>query len=623
MHSIQEETLRKVVIISLLFVLSLFLPQWITRLAFVVQFGGLAVDASNALDYTMLSLRFDLKTTAIWFGPSFLLLLLAFYIKNRRSALLSAAFYAVLFTASLLFNLINLFYYPISKTIVGFELFTLLKGQDATIISSYILDYVWAVILLGALALLVGVLYYYVIRSVQRKGGSKRQYSIAFLCALLLLVSARGSMSLKPLNPMDAYAALPKHMAITAMSPTYILLDSYNKQSLEEVVYVDPSELKDLQSSFYHQFEPVDTPVNVCIILLESFGMEYTGLNNELRPSRTPFLDSLMDHALVFENGFSNGLRSKDAVASIFCGMPSLMDETYIGSKYTHSDLYSLFELLGRKGYTSSFYHSADEHSMGFKDFLMYEGLDQYNAKQDYPFPEHEDGTWGVYDEPYLQWYAEQLETQPEPWISAVFTLSSHHPYTIPDAYKYLPKGSLPIHQSISYTDASLRQFFNRVKNETWFSRTLFVITADHGSENETKEFQSFSGMFRVPILLYSPSRIEPRRSQKLAQQIDIYPTIAAMTGYDSTFFALGRSLLDSASSEVIHYVGDVYAIIDTAYTLETIGFEKFSMYDLRTDRRHEHELSDSLTDQKAALELRMKAYLQDFNHRVIHNQFK
>jgi len=96
-----------------------------------------------------------------------------------------------------------------------------------------------------------------------------------------------------------------------------------------------------------------------------------------------------------------------------------------------------------------------------------------------YPRPNESDGHWGIPDEPYLHYFADQLNETPQPFCKVVFTLSSHHPYFVPEHYKsVLPRGTMPIHQAVAYSDLSLKKFFEMVKSSKWYNNTIFLITA-------------------------------------------------------------------------------------------------------------------------------------------------
>ena len=125
---------------------------------------------------------------------------------------------------------------------------------------------------------------------------------------------------------------------------------------------------------------------------------------------------------------------------------------------------------------------------MGFDHFAK--GLPDMTAisvAREYGHDEDFDGNWGIYDGPFLQRAVHEMDRLKEPFLSTIFTLSSHHPYSIPPAIKsQFPEGPLPIHASVRYTDACLRDFFTTAARSTWYSNTVFIITADHTAEAET-----------------------------------------------------------------------------------------------------------------------------------------
>ncbi|MES3036877.1 MAG: sulfatase-like hydrolase/transferase, partial [Bdellovibrionota bacterium] len=106
-----------------------------------------------------------------------------------------------------------------------------------------------------------------------------------------------------------------------------------------------------------------------------------------------------------------------------------------------------------------------------------YEGLNQYPLTN----PDDFDGTWGIFDGPYLQYFRRKLSEKPQPFFASVFTLSSHQPYTLPKSErgKY-PKGPTENLESIQYADNALKEFFLASEKEPWFDNTLFIITGDH-----------------------------------------------------------------------------------------------------------------------------------------------
>lgn len=579
----------------------------------------------------MVTTLFDLKTSAIWFIPLFLLLLINWFVKKQWLNKLSYGVGFLLAVAFLVYGFIGVFYYPLTKSIVGKEVFTIIGGQEAGIIFSYALEYWWAIILLLILA------FFFVKGTSKIKLDLILKYKIlATICFIMIWgLAARGSISLKPLNHLDAYANLEANAAVSSMTPIYVLLESINQEPLKEAPYLETAELNEFSAQFNKDYEcDRQDSLNICIIILESFGLEYTGMNEAGAPSYTPFLDSLMTarSTASFNHAYANGLRSMDAISSIYSGVPCLMDAPFVGSLYAHNEIPSVLDRFKEMGYYTSFYHGADEQSMGFKPYLLSHGLDYYEGLQDYPDDKDYDGKWGIYDHAYLPYVAAQIDKMPQPFFTSVFTLSSHHPYTVPEEFSHLPKGELEIHQSVAYTDASLRSFFNKVKHSKWYENTLFVITADHSSINSKKMYQTRSGRYRVPLLFYLPLDEKPMTIHTPAQHIDIGPTLLNLVCYDKPFFSLGYNQRDQLDDPyVVHYEGGVYSVTSSEYSLEMSNGEPIALYNELKDAEHNKNLLKVDEDQRHINMLEanayemlhyLKAYIQNFNHRIITNTY-
>ncbi|MBK6988266.1 MAG: sulfatase-like hydrolase/transferase [Bacteroidetes bacterium] len=139
---------------------------------------------------------------------------------------------------------------------------------------------------------------------------------------------------------------------------------------------------------------------------------------------------------------------------------------------------------------------------MGFDNFAKQRATIDILGAQEYNDDSDFDGSWGIYDEPFLKRTTEELTKIDNPFFATIFTLSSHHPYEIPKKYEStFEKGTLPIHKSIRYADHSLKIFFEQASTLPWFKNTLFVITADHTATSDSPYYQNRQGMYSIPLL--------------------------------------------------------------------------------------------------------------------------
>src|SRR5690606_17812963 len=199
---------------------------------------------------------------------------------------------------------------------------------------------------------------------------------------------------------------------------------------------------------------------------------EFTALNSNM--SYTPCLDSLMQSGALFTNAYANALHSSAAIPAILAGIPAITAPTFSTSIYANNNVNSIASLLQNKGYKSAFFHGGTNGSMSFDLFTKNAGYDAYYGRNEYNNEKDYDGTWGIWDEPFFQYFNRKITTLPQPFHAAIFSLSSHHPYKLPK--HYTPKinnATLPIHQVIQYTDHAVKLFFEAAKNQSWFHNTI------------------------------------------------------------------------------------------------------------------------------------------------------
>jgi phosphoglycerol transferase MdoB-like AlkP superfamily enzyme len=123
-------------------------------------------------------------------------------------------------------------------------------------------------------------------------------------------------------------------------------------------------------------------------------------------------------------------------------------------------------------------------------------------------------------------------------------TTSNHRPYTYPAGRIDIPSGT-GRDGAVKYTDYAIGQFLAKARARPWFDDTVFVLTADHGA-NARGTTRIPVDKYRIPLMVYAPKHVAPRRVDRLMSQIDIPPTVLGLLDFDyySKFF--GRDVLSS-----------------------------------------------------------------------------
>ena len=385
---------------------------------------------------------------------------------------------------------------------------------------------------------------------------------LALVCYVPLSVAGmRGGFTtaVRPVTISNAfqYAASPQTAAVVLNTP-FSLIRTWNKAVFRDPGYYSAEELDRIYSPVHSASGEEMLRRNVVVLICESLGQEYFGCYNDYE-GQTPFLDSLCRESLTFRENYANGRKSIDGMPSVLSSIP-MMGEPFLLTPSAMNRVGGLARELGSAGYETCFFHGAQNGSMGFEAFARNSGFQHYWGRTEFDGDERFggerefDGMWAIWDEPFLQFMERMLTEQTkEPFMAAVFTASSHHPYRIPEQYeKQFPDNpENPMHRCVRYLDLSLRRFFEVARKEAWFGRTLFVITGDHTNASSRPEYQTEWGVFRVPVIFYDPTGeiFRPEQREGPVQQIDIMPTVLSGLKYNKPYIAFGQDVLSTPDS--------------------------------------------------------------------------
>lgn len=468
------------------------------------------------------------------------------------------------------------------------------------------------------------------------------KYKFAITHIVLMLVAAtltvggiRGGFanSTRPITLSNAskYIEKSSNRALVLNTP-FAMIRTIKNNSLKKVNYFTAEELPNYYTSFHKGYSLQGDSLkqnnpNIVILILESFGKAHVGYFNkdiEGFVSHTPFLDSLCQHSYTFMRGYANGRKSIDAIPSIVCGIPSMV-EPFVLSNYSGNKINSLATILRPRGYYSSFFHGAPNGSMGFDAFINQARFDAYYGKDEFNDDSHYDGMWGIWDEPFLQFFANKLGAFKQPFLSVLFTVSSHHPYRIPEKYQGVFKeGDVPLDKCIAYTDNALRLFFDNCKKQPWYDNTIFVISADHSSYSKIEKYHTSAGVFAIPLVFYSPGDLIPSVTDTAttAQQIDVMPTLLNLVKNKKDYIAFGKDLFKKDNdNSAFSFTGGVYQIIDGDFVLQFNGKKTIAVYNIKTDVFQKKNIVGKFPEIQKKLENKIKGFIQDYSNRLINNK--
>jgi len=458
------------------------------------------------------------------------------------------------------------------------------------------------------------------------RGGWVFQSVLLLISLLAIVIGGRGGLQLVPIGIINAgFYTTPRNLPLVLNTP-FSVITTFGKQNIDRVEYLEPNEA-DNAFSPVHQYHSQDTitlaPINVVVFIMESFSAEYSSFFNGGEKGYTPNLDSLARNGLAFTNCYANGKKSIEAIPAILAGLPTLMDNPYLTSSYAGNKMNGLAAHLGRAGYASSFYHGGTNGTMAFDAFAKMSGFESYYGRSEYNNEEHYDGMWGIYDEVFLSYMARGLSNTKEPFLSCLVSLSSHHPYFVPEKYEgKFDKGDLPIHESIGYADFCLKTFFNEVSKQAWFDNTLFVITADHTEKPLGDFYNNQVGIYHIPLLFYHPNGNFKGIEQATTQQTDIMPSILDYVGYTGKFLAFGNSVFDREREPFsVSFLNGLYQIVSGDYAQQFDGESITGLFNIREDVNLKNSLVDQQPEVAENMKRKLQGLIQSYNQRLIENK--
>ena len=482
------------------------------------------------------------------------------------------------------------------------------------------------------------------------------KYSTATLLSLVamapfVVAGIRGGFTtaVRPITISNAnqYAERPIEAALVLNTPFSLY------RTIGKAVFTVPAYYA-TEEQMAAVYTPVHVPTdslpmvkkNVVVLIVESFGREYIGaLNKTLENGRyrgyTPCVDSLIAQSITFSHSYCNGRKSIDGMPSILSSIPMFVEPFFL-TPASMNHVSGIASLLAAEGYQTAFFHGAQRGSMGFQAFSRATGFRDYYGREDYEADsrfgggDDFDGMWAIWDEPFLQYYATKMSEMKEPFMTAVFTASSHHPYVIPEKYKDVyPEEGIIIHKCIRYTDMAIGRFFQQASRQPWFKNTIFVLTSDHTNLSDHLEYQTDLGGFCSPIIIYEPgvTDLQPEVQQKIAQQIDILPTMMGRLHYPKPYFAFGIDVLNTPAEDTwaVNYLNGIYQYVKHNHVLQFDGQKTTGCYALSDSLMQHNLLQESSAAANSSLftfrsslremEQELKAIIQQYMSRMVNDR--
>lgn len=348
---------------------------------------------------------------------------------------------------------------------------------------------------------------------------------------------------------------------------------------------------------------------NVVIVLMESMSaklMRHFGCDVTM----TPFLDSLWNESLSFENFYSVGNHTNQGIYSTLYGFPTVLSRNAMKGTDIPT-YYGMPNVFAEHGYSTSFYMTHESQYDNMNAFLRTNGFKHIRSQEDYP-RDSVVNSFGVSDGFLFNYALKELQTMQQPFFTVLLTISNHPPYVVPDWFE--AHGWDPEYAIILYADYCLKQFFEGMKRSGLYENTVFVFVADHGKIVGRPECEVAESFNHIPLIIHSP-RIEKKIEKSFCCQTDIQTILFSLLGMEYDNVGFGCDVLNKTSSAVCYSTDDILCARDSSCLYLTDPRSNMvKAYDIR--ERYKEVATDSCQYLDSLLRRRFAAYEYLVSHK-------
>lgn len=377
--------------------------------------------------------------------------------------------------------------------------------------------------------------------------------------------------------------------------------------------------LKNVRTPFTTDYTGELQGKNVIFIQLEAFQDFLIHLqvkNQEI----TPFLNELSKNSLYFPNIYQQIAAGSTSDAEFISNTSLYPNYTEPTTKeFGNRNIPSLPKLLQEQGYHTFTMHANEVSFWNRENLYPALGFNEWYDST-YFFGENKEEEIvgiGLSDREFFEKSYDVLKDKHasgKPFYAQLITLTSHHPFVMPDEYKVLDlpeeyNGTLvgDYLQVAHYVDAQLRMFFKLLDQDGLLDDSIVVLYGDHQAlqvntlKIEEKELldamlgheYSFIDQYNIPLFIHAPKPADSGDTEVLTEvveqvggQIDILPTVANLLGLNlDEFVHFGQDLLNTEETlfGMRYYMPYGSFFTNNVVYMTQSSYEDGAAYDLKT----------------------------------------
>ena len=380
----------------------------------------------------------------------------------------------------------------------------------------------------------------------------------------LLFIPIRGGLSTATMNVGRVYFSQNAFLNHAAINPVWNFFDSlqWNRDFNQQYRFMEDEAASALFDVLITDRSPAHQNIllrskrpNILLIILESFSGNFIEPLGGM-PGVTPRLNALFETSIAFTNVYASGTRTDSGIVATLGGYPAQPKSRIMARPDKSLQLPSLPKKLKEAGYDLKFYYGGDEDFANMRSYLVGNGFEQIMGERH--FSKDEVRTkWGVYDHVLFAALREDLKAfgtaqeGDKPFFKVALTLTSHEPFTIPEAPHFPGEALLERYKSsLYYSDGALGDFLDFARAQPFWDDTLIVLVADHGTPYPGFKIHD-PRRYRIPMLWTGGAIEAPREIAKIGSQTDLCATLLGQLGIAHDEFLFSKDL---ASPEVQEY---------------------------------------------------------------------
>ena len=492
-------------------------------------------------------------------------------------------------------------------------------------------------------------LYYFKKRSAQcedkkqdNKTNIRRVMNIT--CVVLILVLAVNPFENTFVTKINSVGFFSNHIRdIVDVASGFVEEEFWEPEQVVKTVKAQQKQEKEEQNN---SLQGIAKDKNLIVIQLEAFqnfviGAEYNG--QEL----TPNLNKLVaKDSIYFDQYYSiigKGNTADAEFATLNSLYPVIDGESY--RLYTENTYNGLPWKLKDQGYATYAFHGNEGNFWNREVAYPYQGIDNFYDSE--KLDSSEVLGLGVSDKSMFHQMVEVLKKEEKPFFSFAVTLTSHHPYEMPEELcklDILPEdeGSKfsKYLQSVHYTDEAIGQLIQELKENDLYEDTVLAFYGDHHGLNCTMDNNEeyvgrylgkaygYEEMLKVPCIVHVPESGVNKTISTLGCQVDFLPTMASLMNFElEQPFVMGQNLLtakDGFAAFTAYLFDGSFAYNDIMFQISREGiFEGSAAWNRNTleavdSRQYEKQYERAIELKEASRQVLEQDLIKDYiTHKV------